>query len=249
MRAGPQGLARIAALIPGVSASADALFLALRAMIAGDMRLPRGESEDLHPCLLLAAAHPEADEASFEVATALLLADRIAHGAGRDDLYWHWDAFSLHYRAADAQVRTALMQGFALTMELGDLHPNLWPTLDDLTTYDAAEITDGLRAALRSEPREPALPGHIATEPVADDVQAMIQTCLAALTRGEGYSDLAQCWARLGHVITTWPVQRAAPVLAAFRWIYESDPDWDPLRTSLRTQSSIRPIPWATLNA
>lgn len=250
MRAGPQGLARIAALIPGVTATADALFLALRAMIAGDMRLPRNESEDLHPCLLLAAAHPEADETAFEAATALLLADRILRGVGRDDLFWHWDAFAMHYRAADAPVRAALMQGFALTMELGDLHPNLGPTLDDLTTYDAAEIAEHLRRAWRTEPEEAvAFAADGMPETAGNRSQAMIRTCLNALTRGEGHAEMERCWPGFGHDVSAWPVQRAAPVLAAFRWLYESDPDWDPMRPGNGAAPAIRPIPWATLAA
>ncbi len=258
MRAGPNRLARIAALIPGVSTPAQDMFLALRAMIAGDMRLPADMADDLHPCLMLAATHPEADELSFEAATALLLADRIAKGSGQDDLFWHWDAFALHYRAADAPIRAALMQGFALSMEMGALDCDLGPTLDDLTTYDAAQIIGHLR---QTDPRVQTsgasplfldLPGpekgrspRMARHP--QDAGGLAQTCLEALTRPTARDVLEQIWADNAAGIASRPAQEIAPVWAAFRWMYETRPNWDPARGAGRMQTALCPIPWVTL--
>ncbi len=258
MRAGPNRLARIAALIPGVSTSAQDMFLALRAMIAGDMRLPADVADDLHPCIMLAATHPEADELSFEAATALLLADRIAKGSGQDDLFWHWDAFALHYRAADAPIRAALMQGFALSMETGALDCDLGPTLDDLTTHDAAQIIGHLRQSDLRVPAPGASPlnfdlpaphdGHSPrTSRQQQDTGRLAQTCLEALTQRTARDRLERIWADNAIAIVSRPSQEIAPVWAAFRWMYETQPNWDPMRDTGQKQSALCPIPWVTL--
>lgn len=85
--------------------------------------LPRDEG--MLSALVLFAAMPDDDFPAFLFATALLIADRLHFGAGRDDLYWNWDAFADHYRLADDVRRAAIMGGFralALTrgLELSD---------------------------------------------------------------------------------------------------------------------------------
>lgn len=66
----------------------------------------------LHQKLVLAAALPNDDFDAFQIATALLLADRLQRGLGSDDLYWHWDAFQEHYALSPAHIRASVMHGF-----------------------------------------------------------------------------------------------------------------------------------------
>ncbi len=84
--------------------------------------------------LLFAAAMPEEDFGAFIAATSILLADRLQGGQGDDDLYWNYEAFSEHYRLADAPVRAALMNGFRLGYELDRIKlPDLPPPETCLT--------------------------------------------------------------------------------------------------------------------
>jgi hypothetical protein len=75
-------------------------------------------TQALLPSLTLAATLPDDDFEAFQVATALLLADRLQAGGGTDDMFWHWDAFQEHYLTAQPQVRAAILQGYAHANDL-----------------------------------------------------------------------------------------------------------------------------------
>lgn len=269
MRAGPDGLARIAALIPGVSANVPDLLAGLSAMVGTDMRLPASVAEDLHPCLLLAATHPEQDGPGFEAATALLLGDLISGGLGPDDLAAHWDTFAMHYRAADAPVRAALMQGFALCHALGHCDLAALPQADDLRTFDPGMVRRALldlarRMSLRDigqvaaaggpldrdhhlaalnrvlgpraglfPPAGTGFPAEVvemaATDPDAPGhASCLALICLNALIDRDADELALGHWARGAAHIRNMPPQSGAPIWAAFRLIYETQPEWDP---------------------
>lgn len=70
------------------------------------------EKAESYVALQLTAAMPDEDFNGFIAATAILLADRLQAGAGKEDLYWNFEAFYDHYLLADAPVRAAVMNGF-----------------------------------------------------------------------------------------------------------------------------------------
>lgn len=99
----------------------------------------------LHETLLLAATLPDDDYATFELASLLLLADRLQHGRGPDDLYWHWDAFAAHYQLAPPPVRAALINGFIECERMGRL-PNGTVSVAPITGVDVGRVRSDLRA-------------------------------------------------------------------------------------------------------
>lgn len=104
---------RIAAGRPaaGGSAPADGL---RRHLLARRCRLDLPREDGLHSTLLLAAALPDEDFPAFVTATAVLLADLLQGAAGRDDLFWNWEAFHEHYAMAGNRQRAAIANGFRM---------------------------------------------------------------------------------------------------------------------------------------
>ncbi len=82
-------------------------------------RISSPETAELHPAILLIATLPDDDFDAFLASTAILVADRLQGGRGKDDLYWHWDAFHGHYGMAPAPIRAAILQGYRAMMKLG----------------------------------------------------------------------------------------------------------------------------------
>lgn len=97
--------------------------------------------------LMLAAAMPEEDFNGFIAATAILLADRLQDGGGRDNLYWNYEAFRDHFRLADPPVRAALMNGFRLGHRLGRVHLPEVPPPDICLTRGVDDVLLLLRAS------------------------------------------------------------------------------------------------------
>lgn len=133
----PSLLARVADVSPELSAETLMLHVAAR---GPTFVLPRDEV--MMSTLILCAAMPDDDFPAFLFATCLLIADRLHFGAGRDDLYWNWDAFSNHYRLADDVRRAAIMGGYrALAIERGlDLSDP--PTERDCLTEPEIALAD-----------------------------------------------------------------------------------------------------------
>lgn len=113
---------------------------------ASGCRIDTEDHRDVYSSILLAAAMPDDDFASFIGATALLLADRLQNAGGADDLYWNWDAFREHYRLADPPVRAALMNGFRLAADIGRVslaHP---PEDADCLTFQHGDVIATLQS-------------------------------------------------------------------------------------------------------
>ncbi len=111
-------------------------------------RFSSPETMELHPAVLLIATLPDDDFGAFLAATAILLADRLQKGLGKDDLYWHWDAFHGHYGMAPAAVRAAIFQGYAALMEQKLLIHDERPKPHLCLSEKPAEIVAGLRSVL-----------------------------------------------------------------------------------------------------
>lgn len=97
--------------------------------------------------ILLAAALPDEDFNAFVGATALLLADRLQHGFGEDDLFWNYEAFRDHYRLADAPMRAALMNAFRLAHERGLCTLETVPAEEVCLTRPRSDVLQMLEAA------------------------------------------------------------------------------------------------------
>lgn len=90
--------------------------------------------------LLLAAAMPDADFASFVGATLVLLADKLQGGDGEDDLANNWAAFRKHYALCDPPVRAALMNGFRLAHQLDLIALKHLPEDEDCATFLRGDV-------------------------------------------------------------------------------------------------------------
>ncbi len=273
-RASGAGYARIAVAVPGATHSAGKLQLELARLVDGDGRIPPDILPDLFPCLLLVASMPQDDEIAFEAATAILLMDRIQGGSSTDDMGWHWSAFASHYRAADAPVRSALMQGFALCMNVRLLNLKHPPGPIDLATEDADTICDALldtvlrtarnddvgrQLAALAEPgqngqfqvqTDPA--GHSVIETVSQEpghprfLPCLALMCLRAIRTGAQGDDIASLWRTHGPSLVMLPRVQLRPVVEGIRHLFETLPDWNPYRSWSDDElaNEATPIPW-----
>jgi hypothetical protein len=139
-RGGAPTLDRISGLLPGLPPPG-----VLKAA-AAEGRLSERAAE-FQDALALAATLPEQDRDAFVAATALLLADRLQDGAGRDDLYWHHDAHAEAYRGLDAADRAAIFTAFTLLHRSGRVTLPAPPTTQDRATRTETAV----RAALEAE--------------------------------------------------------------------------------------------------
>ncbi|MEL6516895.1 MAG: hypothetical protein AAFQ39_04205 [Pseudomonadota bacterium] len=163
----------------------------------------------LHPALTLAATLPDDDFDGFLLATAILIADRLQRGGGRDDLFWHWDAFRARYRAAPDRRRAAIFRGF-----------------EQLDAVGLVALFD------KPEPRELAR-----IRP--DAVVAQLTDCsdpdaglvLAALQDWRAVEDAAALWDRRGGGLVA---ARAQAMLAGFRHLYETQAQFAPQADAAR---------------
>ncbi|MEM9975458.1 MAG: hypothetical protein AAF771_14865 [Pseudomonadota bacterium] len=166
-------------------------------------RMSNAEERALSRSLVLAAALPNDDPERFFFATAVLLADRLQHGGVDDDLYWHWDAFRGEYGAAPAPMRAAIMQGYYRAEKNARVRLDGSPTVAERATLPAETVADALRNA------SPADTG--VAEPL-----------LLAVLGSEGAGALAGHWADRGDEILTLEPVRRTPLLAGFRYLYET---------------------------
>ncbi|MEM1430901.1 MAG: hypothetical protein AAGG09_15705 [Pseudomonadota bacterium] len=168
---------------------------------ATEARLDRS-TVGYHPALALAATLPNEDLAGFAVATALLLADRLQHGAGPDDLYWHYDAHRTVYRSLPPDTRSAILMGFAL------LHDMRCVTLEDPPAPDerSARPETLVRSALAAAPADVAL-------------------AFGAALDGAGADASERLWRETAHRMVETPALNSAA-----RHLYTTRSAWDPYR-------------------
>lgn len=195
-RGGPATYGRIASLIPGLPPAG------LLASAVAEARLS-GRAAEFHDALALAATLPGQDRDAFVAATALLLADRLQDGAGRDDLYWHHDAHAGAYRGLDAPDRAAIFTAYALLHRAGRVTLPAPPLLQECATRPEGDV----RAALAAE-------GDLAPARVLDE----------ALETGH-LEEAEALWCAAAEKLS-----RHAALRDAARHLYQTRPGFDPYR-------------------
>ena len=198
-------LGRIAAVIPPAGDPRHAEETLRGLVLRGRSRITTDAEAALHPHLLLAATLPDDDVDAFAVSTAALLADRLQRGRGGDDLYWHWDAFRPHYRLLEPPARAAIFQGYAHAHRTGLVTLDALPGPADLVTRAPMDVRARLAGAGEGEASAIL---HAALAPGGDDAPA------------------ARLWERRGARLRLDPA--AAPLVSAFRHVYERGPRWQP---------------------
>lgn len=137
------------------------------------------DAAKLHGELMMVASMPDQDHPAFMVATIVLLADRLQHGAGEDDLFWNWDAFQDRYHEAPSPVRAALMNGFRCAHSMKRVNLDRPPAGRDLRTYDEADLVRLLKLIARSmtdDIRERLC--DLAPEEIRDVHRTALENCL-----------------------------------------------------------------------
>lgn len=191
------------AALAGVSPVAGAEGVLNTLITEAGCRLDSPDALSLHPALTLAATLPDDDFDSFLLATVILVADRLQMGGGKDDLFWHWDAFRARYRTGPPRRRAAIFQGYLQLDRLGLVALFDKPEMHEL----AQKETDPVIAALTNS-----------SDPDAGIV-------LAALADAGAVADAADTWERRGPDLAA---ARSGPMLAGFRHLYETQPSYAP---------------------
>jgi len=147
-RAAQDTVVRLAKGVPSAELSTAEAIHFLSALIHETHgRIETDEQVRLHETLLLAATLPDDDYGCFELATVLLLADRLQGGRGEDTLYWHWDALAEHYRLAPPPVRAAVVNGFVECERMG-LLPKGSVSIAPVTGVDLGRVRSDLRSII-----------------------------------------------------------------------------------------------------
>lgn len=107
-------------------------------------RLETAEDLPLLDALQFAATQPQADPTAFAAATAVLLADRLQHGLGRENMGLYWESFHPAYYALPHHDRAAIVQGFMAGARTGQV--KLGAPLPKLAHVTASE--EAVRAKL-----------------------------------------------------------------------------------------------------
>lgn len=115
-----------------------------------ECKLSSETAKVLHGELMMVASAPDEDHTAFVAATVILVADRLQHGAGDDDLFWNWNAFRDRYREAPSPTRAALMNGFRCAHDMGLVQLTSPPGGRDLCTYDEDDLLRLLKIIARS---------------------------------------------------------------------------------------------------
>lgn len=121
-----------------------------RVIFDQECKMTETDAKALHAELMMVASMPDQDHPSFMTATIILLSDRLQHGAGKDDLFWNWDAFQERFREAPSPVRAALMNGFRCAHSMQRVKLDTLPSGRDLRTYDEDDLVRLLRIIARS---------------------------------------------------------------------------------------------------
>ncbi|MEM1074861.1 MAG: hypothetical protein AAF665_10145 [Pseudomonadota bacterium] len=113
-------------------------------------RMTDADEVALHAELMMVASMPDEDHGAFMTATIVLLCDRLQYGAGKDDLYWNWDAFQERFREAPSPIRAAVMNGFRCADAMQTVKLGRPPRGTDLRTYDEEDLIRLLKIIARS---------------------------------------------------------------------------------------------------
>ncbi|MEM6886531.1 MAG: hypothetical protein AAF636_00185 [Pseudomonadota bacterium] len=143
-------------------------------------KFKRQDVEILYGDILRVSKLPDTGLDALLSATALLLADRLQEGAGKDDLRDHWDKFQGSYRAASAPVRAAVMNGFSWAHTTRRANLNSPPAGTDLRTYNAADLLSqlqGIACAMPEDAREAIC--ALAAEGTVEVHRRALENCLA----------------------------------------------------------------------
>lgn len=192
----------------------------LRALIFQDgCRFSSPDTLKLHQKLVLAAALPNDDFDGFQIATAILIADRLQRGLGPDDLYWHWDAFQQHYALSPPHIRSSILHGFRRLHVEGLVVLADPPAGDALLTETRAEVETILENERGA--RATAILEAVGDDPVAP-----------------GFWSL-HCAPELGPARSP-----SATLVRGIRHVFESHLEWSPTGAQrLRAISDVRLIP------
>lgn len=203
-------LARLAAGLDGRASASD-----LR-RLTGEVgcRLAPGLAAIAYPALLLAATLPNDDFEAFRASTAILIADRLQHGAGEDDLFWHWDAFQAHYRTLPDRDRAAILQGFMRLQADGRIMLHDPPSGDWIATETRSSVRRAIRPILDT-------PNHELAGLVARLVSQALDDPLAAPACAAAWEDHAVDICRLDPDVRT-------SLVRGIRHVYETRPSWQP---------------------
>lgn len=145
-RASTGAVERLASGVPSAEMAADVVKSTLIDLIENSgCRFVSDAHLRLHETLLLAATLPDDDFGSFELATIILLADRLRGGRGPDDLYWHWDAFCDHYLLCSGVSRAAIIHGF-LEADSAGVIPRGSVRVPPVSAVDVERVRADLRA-------------------------------------------------------------------------------------------------------
>ncbi|MBT8455947.1 MAG: hypothetical protein HKO95_07585 [Rhodobacteraceae bacterium] len=205
-RGTPATLERVTAGAPNKDAAGDLH----RLIHDGGCRISNDLSESLHSALMLMATLPDDDLDGFVVATAVLLADRLQNGRGKDDLFWHWDAFRQHYALAPSDSRAAIMQGYLQANRLGLVALFDLPEEGDLISRPKASLLKAL-----------ALPPAGTTR----GFRGVIQEVLTGQAEMSISEDM---WRDHWQEILSFPEPQGTRLLLGLRHLYETNPDWSP---------------------
>lgn len=162
---------------------ADAQLLT-RVILHQGGRLETDRDSCLLDALKLAASQPDADRDSFAAATAILLADRLQSGKGKDDLGWYWSSFRTQYVALDAHDRAAIVQGFVAGAALGQVRmTSPPPPMSRLTQRPETVSAALLSLARRDRDVLEAAIGDALGEPMAQLVLRHLRSLIEGASR------------------------------------------------------------------
>lgn len=119
-----------------------------------ECKMSATDVEKLHAELMMVASMPDQNHLAFMTATIVLLSDRLQYGAGKDDLFWNWDAFQERFREAPSPVRAAVMNGFRCAHGLRLVKLNDVPKGTDLRTFDENDLRRLLKIIARGMTEE-----------------------------------------------------------------------------------------------
>lgn len=179
-------------------------------------RFSKPNTIKLHQKLVLAAALPNDDFDAFQIATTILVADRLQRGGGQDDLYWHWDAFQDHYALSPPHIRSSLFHGFRRMHVDGLVVLADPPSGSGLLTEELSDVAGALEE--ESGARAAAIHAALGEGPVPPELWSL------------------HCAPELG------PARTPAPALVrGIRHVFERHLDWCP--SGMDAHSDLRLIP------
>ncbi|WP_149866477.1 hypothetical protein [Tropicimonas marinistellae] len=114
-------------------------------------RLETSADLALYDAIRMSACQPDTDRAAFSGATAILLADLLQDGLGRDDLADYWAALQPAYSALPPHDRAAILQGYLTAADLGRVRCPTLPHVQSQVALTSGEARAPLLACARRE--------------------------------------------------------------------------------------------------